>query len=59
MLAALAGALLVCSQGDVEYRALSGNVNCYEGHGAQDLELQTGVPCGTMKISACEDACSG
>lgn len=32
-------------------------LNCYEGHGAADLEKTHGQPCGTMSLAECEGFC--
>lgn len=31
--------------------------NCWTGHGAVDLEIQQGKPCGTMSFEACQQKC--
>jgi acid ceramidase len=33
------------------------DVNCYEGHGAVELEDKSGEPCGSMSIEDCEMKC--
>lgn len=37
---------------------LSKAVNCYQGHGAEDLEKKKGEPCGTMSLVECEQKCN-